>query len=232
MTDKLIAIIPAAGLGTRFGPGANKSFVLLSGKPLLLWAIEEIGKLPEIAEIIPVLKKADMEHALKIFEERKTPKVKRVAPGGRERQDSVFNGLKLIEDTECTILVHDGARPLIHAAYITAAVRLLSDCDGVVLGVPAKDTIKQVNGDFVEKTLKREALWSVQTPQIFRYNVIFGAYRKAMDESFYSTDDSALVERYGGRIRVSRGSYENIKVTTPEDLIIAEAILKRRLEGR
>lgn len=231
MKDKIIAIIPSAGIGKRFGKEANKSFVLLAGKPLLLWAIEEIGRLPEVAEIIPVLKKEDMERAVEFFEQYNIPKVKKIAPGGSERQDSVFHGLNLVEDKQSIILIHDGARPLVEHTYIREAVSHLSGCDGIIVGVPVKDTIKEVTGEVVERTLKREVLWSVQTPQIFPYEKIFAAYEKAMKERFYSTDDSALVEKYGGSVKIVMGSYENIKITTPEDLLVAEALLKMRSEG-
>jgi len=223
--DRVVAIVPAAGMGKRFGDGTNKSLVTLGDKPLLLWALETISSLPEIAEIIPVLKESDMNHALELFERYKIPKVKRIAPGGRERQDSVFHGLSLVEDKNCVILVHDGARPLIETDIIHSAISQLKDCDGVVVGVPVKDTVKEVLEGNVQKTLKREFLWSIQTPQIFPYEELYNAYEKAMRESFYSTDDSALVERYGGKIKVVMGSYTNIKITTQEDLKVAELFL-------
>jgi 2-C-methyl-D-erythritol 4-phosphate cytidylyltransferase len=223
--DRIVAIVPAAGVGKRFGDGTNKSLVTLGDKPLLLWALETLSSLPEIAEIIPVLKESDMNHALELFERYKIPKVKRIAPGGRERQDSVFHGLSLVEDKKGVILVHDGARPLIGTDIIRSAISQFKDCDGVVVGVPVKDTVKEVLEGNVQKTLKRESLWSIQTPQIFTYEELYNAYEKAMRESFYSTDDSALVERYGGKIKVVMGSYTNIKITTPEDLRVAELFL-------
>ncbi len=225
MAERIVAIVPAAGIGRRFGEGTNKSLVSLGGKPLMLWALETLASLPEIGEIIPVLKEADMDHAVELFERYKIAKVKKIAPGGRERQDSVFHGLNLVEDKGCTILIHDGARPLIESRVIQRAVGQLKDCDGVVVGVPVKDTIKEVVEGEVRRTLNRESLWSIQTPQIFRYDTIYGAYERAMRESYYSTDDSALVEKYGGKIKVARGSYRNIKITTPEDLKIAEVFL-------
>jgi 2-C-methyl-D-erythritol 4-phosphate cytidylyltransferase len=195
-----------------------------------LWALETLGTMSEIEEIIPVLKESDMNHAVELFERYEIPKVKKIAPGGRERQDSVFHGLNLVEDKKCTVLVHDGARPLIEPHVIRCAISQLEDCDGVVVGVPLKDTVKEAVEGFVQKTLRRESLWAVQTPQIFPYEGIYRAYEKAAGESFYSTDDSALVERYGGRIKVVMGSYTNIKITTPGDLKIAELFLEMRKE--
>jgi 2-C-methyl-D-erythritol 4-phosphate cytidylyltransferase len=228
MSGGIVAIVPAAGIGKRFGEGTNKSLVSLGGKPLLLWALETLGSLSEIEEIIPVLKESDMNDAVELFERFEIPKVKKIAPGGRERQDSVFHGLNLVEEKECTVLVHDGARPLIETNVIRSAISQLEDYDGVVVGVPLKDTVKEAVEGVVQKTLRRESLWSIQTPQIFPYERIYRAYEKAMGESFYSTDDSALVERYGGRIKVVKGSYTNIKITTPEDLRVAELFLEMR----
>lgn len=228
MKDKVIAIVPAAGIGKRFGSKTNKPFENLNDRPLIIWALETLEAMSEIYEIIPVLKEADMEYGVEIFENHSISKVKRIAPGGKERQDSVFHGLNLIDDKKCMVLVHDGVRPLIETHIIKKAIKQLKDCDGVVIGVPLKDTIKEVEKGAVKKTLKRDILWSIQTPQIFFYKSLRNAYEKAMKDSFYSTDDSALVERYGGQIKTIMGSYTNIKVTTPEDIKIAELFLKFR----
>jgi 2-C-methyl-D-erythritol 4-phosphate cytidylyltransferase len=228
VSGKVTAIVPAAGLGKRFGEKANKPFVMLSGRPLLIWALEVLEGMPEIGEIIPVLKDGDMESGVEILDAAGITKARRIAPGGKERQDSVFHGLKLVDDRDCIVLVHDGVRPLIEPAVIANAIRQLKDCDGVVVGVPVKDTIKEVSGGEVRRTLNRDALWAVQTPQIFRYRTLYAAYEKAAKEAFCSTDDSALVERYGGRIRMAAGSYRNIKITTPEDLQLAEMFLARK----
>ncbi|MEW6109075.1 MAG: 2-C-methyl-D-erythritol 4-phosphate cytidylyltransferase [Nitrospirota bacterium] len=226
MKEKITAIVPAAGFGKRFGEHTNKQFEILNDKPLIIWPLETMEAMPEIYEIIPVLKEEDMEYGVEIFEKYRISKVKRIAPGGRERQDSVFNGLNLIDDKKSIVLVHDGVRPLIESYVIREAIKQLKDCDGVVVGVPLKDTIKEAENGIVRKTLKRDMLWSVQTPQLFSYKTIYNAYENAMKDSSYSTDDSALVERYGGRIRVVMGSYANIKITTPEDIMIARLFLQ------
>ena len=240
--EKVIAIVPAAGLGKRFGPGTNKPFQTLGGKPLITLSLQALQGVSEITEIIPALKPEDMEPGQKIIEEFGLSKIQRIAPGGRERQDSVYNGLKLIEDKNCLVLIHDGVRPLIEKALIENAIKemlsqpalspavdiggKLNRVDGVVLAVPVKDTIKETEGGIIIKTLKRSALWAIQTPQVFLYGSIAAAYDRAMHEGFYSTDDAALIERYGGKIKVVMGSYVNLKVTTPEDICIAEALLK------
>jgi 2-C-methyl-D-erythritol 4-phosphate cytidylyltransferase len=230
---KVVAIVPSAGLGKRFGPGLNKPFQNLGGKSLIIRTLETLHSVPEVQEIIPVLKGQDMEYAQKMFEQRRLTKIKRIAPGGKERQDSVFKGLKLVENKDCLILIHDGVRPLIEKEVIERALQEMlvsasegKGIDGIVLGVPVKDTIKEAESGLVKKTLKREALWAIQTPQIFPYKKIVQAYEKAMREGFYTTDDSALIEKYGGKVKVVMGSYRNIKITTPEDLEIAEVLLK------
>jgi 2-C-methyl-D-erythritol 4-phosphate cytidylyltransferase len=230
LKNKVIAIVPAAGLGERFGEGTNKPFSGLGDKPLLIWAIETLQNIPEIVEIIPVVKERDIKLCSLLFEDYSITKVKRIAPGGRERQDSVFNGLSLIQDQDkdSIVLVHDGVRPLIEASVIKEALQQLPGFDGVVVGVPLKDTVKEVRDGIVTSTPKRDMLWAVQTPQIFHFHALHSAFEKAMADSFYSTDDSALVERNGGRIKMVHGAYTNIKVTTPEDLLIAEVFLKMK----
>ncbi len=231
MKESIVAVVPAAGLGTRFGPGADKSFHTLLGKPLIIWSLDLFERLHEIQEVIPVLKESDMKTGVEIFARYDLSKVKRIAPGGKERQDSVYNGLKLIKGRTDKVLIHDGARPLVDGTMVKTALDALSGFDGVVAGVPVKDTIKEVQHGVVQKTLKREALWAIQTPQLFLYDSLMKAYEAAMDEGFYSTDDAALLERNGGRVKVIMGSYSNIKVTTPEDVPLAEQLLRDRLKA-
>lgn len=228
MKNKIIAIVPAAGIGKRFGDKTNKPFIILKDKPLIIWALAILENMPEIKEIIPVLKESDMEHGAEIFEQYKISKVRRIAPGGKERQDSVAHAINLLDDKKSTVLVHDAVRPLVQSHIIFEAIKQMKDCDGVAVGVPLKDTIKEVAGGTITKTLKRGKLWSIQTPQVFPCEIICDAYENALKDSFYSTDDSALVERYGGKVKVVMGSYANIKITTPEDLEIAEFLLIQR----
>ena len=245
LQEKVVAVVPAAGMGKRFGPGANKPFKSLMGKPLIVWSLETLESVVEVSEIIPVLKLEDMSHGKKLFEEYGLSKIKRIAPGGEERQDSVYNGLKLLDNTNCLVLIHDGVRPFIEKDLIEKAIKELltppapesevkggeekfKGFDGVAVGVPLKDTIKEAENGIIKKTLKRDFLWAIQTPQVFSYKNILAAYKRAMKEKFYSTDDAALVEKYGGKIKIVMGSYKNIKITTPEDLAIAEFLLSRR----
>lgn len=228
MKNKVIAIVAAAGIGRRYGEGTNKPLAYLGNKPLVIWAVEVLQGMPEVIEIIPVLKEPDIKFCSRLFEEYSITKIRRIAPGGTERQDSVFNGLSLIRDKTSVVLVHDGVRPLLEPSVIRKALQQLNGCDGVVVGVPLKDTVKEVRDGTVRNTPERDLLWAVQTPQIFHFQALYDAYEKAMADSFFSTDDSALVERNGGRIKVIQGSYTNIKVTTPEDLLIAEVFLKMK----
>jgi 2-C-methyl-D-erythritol 4-phosphate cytidylyltransferase len=235
---KVIAVVPAAGLGKRFGQGTNKSFQVLGGRPLIIWSLKALEAVEEVCEIIPVLKPEDMELGQRLLEEEGFPKIRRIAAGGKERQDSVYNGLKHIEDKNSIVLIHDGVRPLISTHLVEELIKEMSDairnkekCDGIIPGVPVKDTIKETEDGFVRKTLKRGSLWAVQTPQAFPYKKILRAYDEAAREGYYATDDAALIERYGGTVKVIMGSYTNIKITTPEDLFIAEALLKMNVQS-
>lgn len=237
MSHKVIAIVPSAGLGRRFGSDANKPFQILGGKPLVVWALETLESVEAIQEIIPVLRKEDVERGIEVFRSYNISKTKRVAAGGKERQDSVYNGLKLIGDKNCIVLIHDGVRPFIEKDLIEKVIKELlkggkgglKSFDGVVLGVPVKDTIKEAESGIIRRTIKRDSLWAIQTPQVFPYKKISAAYKKSIKEGFYSTDDAALMERYGGKIKVIMGSYSNIKITTPDDLIFAEYLLSKKI---
>lgn len=232
MKERITAIVPAGGIGQRFSSTVRKPFAELLGRPLIIWTLETLQSMEEISEIIPVLKPEDMEYGVTLFEQHNLSRIRRIAPGGKERQDSVYSGLRLLDDRKGIVLIHDGVRPLVEAGAIRTALKGLQDCEGVVLGVRPKDTIKEGTVHSVTRTLKRDTLWAVQTPQIFFSAALMSAYEKAMDDSFYATDDAALVERCGGRIRISEGSYSNIKITTSEDIVIAEQILRMRQENR
>ncbi len=233
MSHKVIAIVPSAGLGRRFGSDANKPFQILGGKPLVVWALETLESVDAIEEIIPVLRKEDVERGIEVFRSYNISKTKRVAAGGKERQDSVYNGLKLIGDKNCIVLIHDGVRPFIEKDLIEKEIKELlkgglKSFDGVVPGVPVKDTIKETKSGIIKRTIRRDSLWATQTPQVFPYKKISAAYKKSIKEGFYSTDDAALMERYGGKIKVIMGSYSNIKITTPDDLIFAEYLISKK----
>ncbi len=227
MKKRVTAILPAAGIGRRFKLDGSKAFYPLGGKPLIVWSIKALESVEEIEEIIPVLRKEDIRMGEEVFKKYNILKIKRIATGGKERQDSVYNALKLINDKECIVLIHDGVRPFIEKDLIELMIKGLKGFDGVILGIPVKDTIKEVEGGIVKRTLDRNYIWAIQTPQVFVFKKLSEAYEMSLKDNFYSTDDSALLERYGGKIKVIMGSYKNIKIATPEDMIFAEYLISK-----
>lgn len=232
--NKIVAIVPAAGLGRRFGNCGNKPLFELLGKPLVVWALQALQAVVEIGEIVLVVKEDDLKVAAALVEEHQITKAGRIVPGGRERQDSVYNGLKTLNADTSAVVIHDGARPLAESLLIRKNILALNGVDGAVTGVRVKDTIKEAEGTvpeegiIIRKTLDRNVLWAIQTPQTFRYAKIIDAHRRAYEEGFYATDDAALIERYGGLVRIVEGSYMNLKITTIEDIDIAETLLHSR----
>ncbi len=222
-----IAIVPAAGAGKRFGSKTNKAFHLLSEKPVILRVLEILQGIEEIDEIIPVLREDDMEKGLWLIEERGVSKVKKIAPGGDERQQSVFHALKLINNTNSIILIHDGVRPLISRNLIKSSLSSLGSSQGVISAVPLTDTIKEVEDNFVKRTLDRAGLIAVQTPQVFYFDPLFDAYTKAINDGLFFTDDAAVMEYAGGTVKVINGDYRNIKITTGEDIEYGEFLLSK-----
>ncbi len=224
------ALIPAAGMGRRMGKAVAKQFLPLGDKPMLAHTLLAFQRASEIDEIIPILSKEDMESCLRdVIEMYHITKVKTLVVGGKERQDSVMNGLMKLGKDASIVLVHDGVRPFVTAEMIRESVDFAKKGECVAVGVPLKDTIKEVDDDgMVRHTLERSRLWAIQTPQTFPVKVLKHAYEESYRRRVYGTDDAMLVERTGTKVRVIMGSYENIKITTSEDLIFAEEILKRR----
>ncbi|QWR77250.1 2-C-methyl-D-erythritol 4-phosphate cytidylyltransferase [Candidatus Magnetomonas plexicatena] len=223
-----IAIIPGAGQGSRFNSEKNKIFHTICGKPVVAYVFEVLQKLDIIDEIIPVLRDCDIRDGELIIEKYVISKVKKIAPGGLIRQQSVLNAIKLIDDKNACVVIHDGARPFVSPELVTGCINALNECDGVVAAVNIKDTVKKVKDNlFVEKTLKRQELMAVQTPQVFRFGTIYNAYERALNDNLEFTDDTSAVEHYGGRIKIVPSFYGNIKITTKEDMDYAEFIVSR-----
>ncbi len=233
MNKKIVVIVPAAGLGKRFDANKKKTFVSIGGIPLLAHTLKRLNSEALITDIIPVLRGQDTKTGLDIAEEHNLEKVRWIAVGGPERQDSIYNGMRLLEEmgggvsSDTLILVHDGARPIIPKGTIHQLISAVEGIEGAAPGVPAKETLKSVDRDgIITSTVDRENIRAIQTPQIFPFSVLKKAYEKAFKDGFYGTDDASLVERIGGKIKIIPGSPLNIKVTTPEDLHLIEYIIK------
>jgi len=234
-TPSVTAIVPGAGLGRRIGKGARKPFLEIAGRPVIQWTLELLESVEAVGEIIPVLRKEDMEDVVALVEACRFRKVRRIAPGGEERQASVYNGLRLVrEPFPQLVLVHDAVRPLASRELVARVIEAALPGAAVVPGVPVQDTIKEVDDrGRVTATPRRDVLRAVQTPQVFPFAPLIKAHKEAVagKRCGWSTDDAALIERFGGTVRVVEGERTNIKITTPLDLILAEAILKERRKG-
>ena len=221
------AIIVAAGKGTRMQMDEKKQFILVNDKSLVAWSIEAFQKCNDIDEIILVTNKEDIEFCKsEIVEKYDYGKVRGIVAGGSSRGESVYNGLR---EAKCDyVLIHDGARPLISPTDISRCVEEVKVKKAVCMAVPVKDTIKVVDEcGVIDKTPKRDTLWSAQTPQVFEYELIFMAYSKAIQDGYESTDDCSVVERLGIDVHVVMGSYENIKITTKEDVNYLKLIMQK-----
>lgn len=224
-------IIPAAGQGKRMGAGKNKLLLELDRIPVFIHTLNVFQKDEECEGIFLAINPQDEEEMKTLLKQYQITKVTALVPGGKERQHSVFNALKIVESNGI-VLVHDGARPFIDQNLIHALIKTAEDEGAAILAVPVKDTVKRASGNFVTETLERTSLWAVQTPQAFRMSTLLEAHRKAAEDDFLGTDDASLVEKIGEGVAVVKGNYDNIKLTTPEDLYFAEAIIRKRKDQR
>lgn len=223
-------IIVAAGKSRRMNSTVSKQFIFIGGKPILAYTIDAFEKSSLIDKIVLVINEAEIEKCKKIIVNKYNyKKLIKIVPGGKERQNSVFNGLKVLPSETNLVAIHDGARFLITPDIIDRAVRDAYDSNGVIVAMPIQDTIKETNSNkIISKTFNRDRLWAAQTPQVFPYSIIMKAHEKAREDNFLGTDDASLVERLGYEVDIVRGSVENIKITTNFDLILAEIILNKR----
>ncbi len=227
MANNLRVVIAAAGTGSRMKSRINKQYMLLNSRPILNYSLDVFEKYEAVDEIVIVAHPREIEYCEReIVNKFGYRKVKKVIPGGKQRQDSVWAGLlQLNQDTDY-VAVHDGARPLLTLALLDDLIKEAEEWGAAIPGVYVKDTLKMVDRDgFVGNTLDRSSTVFIQTPQVFRFKEIYQAYEMALEEGFKSTDDAALFEKYIGRVKVVPGNYNNLKITTPEDLIIVEALL-------
>jgi 2-C-methyl-D-erythritol 4-phosphate cytidylyltransferase len=225
--QRVTAIVVAAGASRRMA-GVDKVFAQVAGKPLLAHSIQALEDAPGVDAIVLVLAQENVERGRELVASQKWHKVSGICAGGTRRQDSVRNGLAAATGAEW-VVVHDGARPCLDTAMIRRGLDAAKETGAAIAAVLVKDTIKIVDRNMaVVETPPRDGLWAVQTPQVFRTALLQRAHQTVKEDV---TDDASMVERIGGKIKVFPGSYENIKVTTPEDLVVVEATLTKRLRA-
>ena len=225
--QKVGAVIVAAGESTRMG-GVDKVLALLGGRPVLARVIDAFQECKSVQQIVVVLGQQNLKRGQQLVAEQGWDKVTDVCPGGQRRQDSVLAGLKQLDHCHWAV-IHDGARPLVTEDLIEQGLAAAAETGAAVAAVPVTYTIKVAGDDgFVQGTPPRQNLWAVQTPQVFRFDIIAEAYRQAKYEV---TDDARLVEQLGYRVKLYMGAYDNIKITTPDDLALAEVLWQKRAKS-
>ncbi|MGE0084055.1 MAG: 2-C-methyl-D-erythritol 4-phosphate cytidylyltransferase [Desulfococcaceae bacterium] len=220
------AIIVAGGRGIRMGGSVRKQYLEIAGQPVLCHTMKAFAACRSIEHIFLAVPEDDTDFCRKsILSGLEFRDKIRLVIGGKERQDSVYNGLLAAEEYGGIVAVHDGVRPFVLPAQIESTIRCAAENSASMLGIPAFDTLKQISPDGnVEKTLNRERIWLAQTPQTFRYDLIRKAHESARQSGYSGTDDASLAERMGEKVRMIEGSRFNIKITSPEDLQFAQAI--------
>lgn len=222
---KVSAIILAGGKGKRMKANISKQFIMLKDKPILYYTLDRFIKNPNVDNIVLVLPKDEIEYCKKNIIEKYNLKIDFIVEGGAERQDSVYNGLKALEDTDI-VLIHDGARPFVSNKIIEEGIQKAIEFGGAAPGVMPKDTIKiKDSNSFSKETLDRSTLVAIQTPQVFKFSEIIKCHEKIKKDNITVTDDTMVYEMYGNKVYLYDGDYENIKITTPEDLLLGEKIL-------
>lgn len=223
--QKVIAIILAAGMGSRMGLGYNKIFFNFA-KPLICYTIEAFENNSNIDEIIIVSAKNEQKMFVNILNKKKYKKISKIVEGGETRQDSSRIG---VENSDSDfVIVHDGARPFITQEIISDSIQNAKEFGSAIVAVPCKDTVKLAKeNEIIKKTVDRSKLWMAQTPQTFQSDIILKAHQDAKENNFIGTDEASLIERVGGEVKLVMGSYDNIKVTTEEDLLLAQLIIDK-----
>lgn len=236
-TFRNVAIVLAAGKGTRMKAAENKVYMKAAGKPVLYYSLAAFDKSPLIDEIIVVVGSGEELRCYDdVIDKYRIKKVSQVIPGGKERYDSVYEGLKAIGSGCGYVFIHDGARPCVDVEMISRAFAVANAYDACITGMPVKDTIRRVpkNSSKCSNVLDRSEIWQVQTPQVFAYDLVKDAYERYIDHHYTgATDDASIVEQMTRHaIHMAEGSYDNIKVTTHGDLTVVENILKKRASLR
>jgi 2-C-methyl-D-erythritol 4-phosphate cytidylyltransferase len=221
-------IIPAAGSGRRMGAGQNKLLLKVAGAPIIVHTLRVFESDSDCNRIILAVKPEEREEFERLVKEAGFKKIGAYVQGGGERQDSVREGLSAT-DGDGVVVIHDGARPFVTADLIKRVVQTAETWGAAIAAVPVKDTIKKVIGDQVKETVNRESLWAAQTPQAFRRDLIIRAHQWALENKLTVTDDASLVEAMGEAVRIVQGDDRNIKITTRNDLLMAEFIIKTEM---
>lgn len=229
---KVVAIIVAAGSGKRMRHSTKKQFLSIGSKPILAYTLDAFDSIDRVDRIILVIPRGWKRYCQKeIIEKYEYRKEIEVIGGGARRQDSVACGLALVSSDYEIVIIHDGVRPFVTRRMVVESIAKARKFGACIVAVPVTDTIKMVGREgVIKRTLPREHLWRVQTPQTFLLSVIKKAYAKALKDRFYGTDDAQLVERMKKPVKVISGDYRNIKITTREDLILAETLLSDEKE--
>jgi len=227
---KIAAIIPAGGSGLRMGYSIPKTYLTFDSVPIIVHTLRIFQDSSLVDDVYLVVQENDREYAKnEIVEKYALKKVKKIIAGGKERQDSVNQALSCLTDEHEFVVIHDGIRPLLEKELLETTIHVAIKEDAAITGVPVKDTVKSINKHgTIKKTIDRRNLFLIQTPQVFKKDVIVEAYLNAYRDRYYGTDDSSLVERLGIPVKMVEGNYENIKITTPDDLILAELIAQKR----
>ncbi|WZX99890.1 2-C-methyl-D-erythritol 4-phosphate cytidylyltransferase [Bacillus sp. FSL W7-1360] len=220
------AIVLAAGQGKRLGLGFNKQLLTLAGVPMIIHTLRLFARDEACANMIIVAREEEREQLAALVKQYDVPRVQCIITGGAERQDSVYAGLQVAKTA--LVLIHDGARPFTRQAVLRGLVNAAVETGAAIAAVPVKDTIKRVKSGVIEETIERAPLWAAQTPQAFQLPLIWQAHKEARATHFIGTDDASLVERLGREVAIVPSDDLNMKVTTPADVKVAEAILTER----
>ncbi len=231
MSKSVVAIVPAAGQGTRMGGTGRKQYLTLGGVPLLVLSLKVLQRIESIREIILSVPDNDRDYCWRdIVRPFGLEKVTQIVAGGQRRQDSVRHALYAISNPPDLVMVHDGVRPFIDDDIVKKNISCAEQTGAAVVAMPIHDTVKRVDAQqVIQETLNREELWHIQTPQTFRYDWLLEAHQQGLQENWDVTDDAALIEKKGYPVSVVEGSCFNIKITKPDDLIFGEAILNREI---
>ena len=227
MNSKVCTLIPAAGKGSRMAHSLKKPYLKLAQKPILAHTLQRFEQNTAVDAIFVIVNEADFNECRKtVLEPYPFTKVQELVAGGETRQMSVYNGLRALSADVDFVIVHDGVRPFVTDEMIFDCLTAADECGAAVAAVPVKDTIKVADENhFITETPERERLWAVQTPQVFRKSLLEEAHQTAQERQFMGTDDAALVEKLGFPVKLVKGSYANLKITTPVDLRVAEVLL-------